>query len=158
LYRQNPPWGKARRSAGRAADPIRVRDQPEDREGTRNYGPADAAGAGGCGDSVAERMDRRTFIGAVAAAMMAAPLAASAQNTTTVRRIGQLWSGLPEAPDDREKFAVPLRALGWVEGRNLLIERRTTERAELLVPLAEELVRLKVEIIVAWGTDAVLAA
>ena len=54
--------------------------------------------------------------------------------------------------------AAPLRALGWVEGRNLLIERRYAERAELLGPLAQELVRLKVEIIVAWGTDAVLAA
>jgi len=103
-------------------------------------------------------MDRRTFIRAAATAMMAAPLAASAQTRTTVRRIGQLWKGLPEAPDDREAFAVPLRALGWVEGRNLIIERRTTERAELLDPLAQELVRLNVEIIVAWGTDAALAA
>ena len=51
-----------------------------------------------------------------------------------------------------------MRALGWVEGRNLLIERRYAERSELLGPLAQELVRLKVEIIVAWGTDAVLAA
>ena len=35
--------------------------------------------------------------------------------------------------------AAPLRALGWVEGRNLLIERRYAERAELLGPLAQEL-------------------
>ena len=103
-------------------------------------------------------MDRRTFIGAVTAAMIAAPLAASAQTGTTVRRIGQFWTGLPETPAEAELQAALLRALGWVEGRNLLIERRYAERSELLGPLAQELVRLKVEIIVAWGTDAVLAA
>src|SRR4030095_1838400 len=104
-------------------------------------------------------MDRRTFIGAMAAAgIISAPLAASAQTGTTVRRIGQFWTGIPETPAETEDLAVPLRALGWVEGRNLLIERRYAERAELLDPLAQELVRLKVEIIVAVGTDAVLAA
>jgi len=103
-------------------------------------------------------MDRRTFIGAVAAAMIAAPIAASAQSRTTVRRIGLFWTGMPETPAQAEELAAPLRALGWVEGRNLLIERRFAERSELLGPLAQEFVRLKVEIIVAVGTDAVLAA
>jgi putative ABC transport system substrate-binding protein len=52
-----------------------------------------------------------------------------------------------------------LRALGWVEGQNLLVERRYANgRDELLGPLAEELVRLKVEIIVTGGTAATLAA
>jgi putative ABC transport system substrate-binding protein len=45
-----------------------------------------------------------------------------------------------------------------VEGRNLLVERRYAERDELLRPIAEELVRLKVELIVTWGTTATLAA
>ena len=103
-------------------------------------------------------MDRRTFIRAAAAGIISAPLAASAQTGTTVRRIGQLWTGSAETPAEAEELAVPLRALGWVEGRNLLIERRNAERAEQLGPLAQELVRLKVEIIVAIGTDAVLAA
>ena len=102
-------------------------------------------------------MDRRTFIGAVAAAMTAAPLAASAQTGTTVRRIGYLSVGSMTAAD-AEVQAAPLRALGWVEGRNLVIERRYVERSELLGPMAQELVRLKVELIVAWGTDSVLAA
>ena len=102
-------------------------------------------------------MDRRTFIGAVAAAMTAAPLAASAQTGTTVRRIGHLTGGLSDTPDEAELQAAPLRARGWVEFRNLLIERRYAERAEDLGPMAQELVQLKVEIIVAWGTDAVLA-
>src|SRR4029450_8851494 len=59
-------------------------------------------------------MDRRTFIRAVAAAMIAAPLAASAQTRTTVRRIGQFWTGAPETPAEAEEFAAPMRALGWV--------------------------------------------
>jgi putative ABC transport system substrate-binding protein len=107
------------------------------------------------GDSM---MDRRTFIGAVAAGMVTAPLAASAQTATTVRRIGHLGEGIPNTPAEDEEQQAPLRALGWVEGRNLVVERRDARRAELLRPMAEELVRLKVEIIVAWGTDTVLAA
>jgi ABC-type uncharacterized transport system substrate-binding protein len=103
-------------------------------------------------------IDRRTFIRAVAAAMIAAPLAASGQTGTTVRRIGHLGTGTPNTLAENWEVAAPLRALGWVEGRNLVVERRDAERAELLEPLAEELVRLKVEIIVAWGTDAALAA
>ena len=106
-------------------------------------------------------MDRRTFIGAVAAGMIAAPLAESAKTPTTVRRIGILLPGAPPTPAElQEEYAhyAPLRALGWVEGRNLLVERRYAERDELLRPLAEELVRLKVEIIVTDGTTATLAA
>ncbi len=52
-----------------------------------------------------------------------------------------------------------MRAVGWVEGQNLLVERRyASGKPELLQSLAEELVQLKVEIIVTSGTDATLAA
>jgi putative ABC transport system substrate-binding protein len=52
-----------------------------------------------------------------------------------------------------------LRELGWVEGTNLLVERRYTNgKSELLQPFAAELVQLKVELIVTFGTDATLAA
>jgi putative ABC transport system substrate-binding protein len=52
-----------------------------------------------------------------------------------------------------------LRELGWIEGQNLLLEQRYTNgRAELLRPFAEELVRLKVELIATRGTDAAVAA
>ena len=76
---------------------------------------------------------------------------------TRVRRIGILGTG-GGTQVEAELEAAPLRAFGWVEGQNLLIERRVAERVELLRPLAEELVRLKVEIIVTWGTPATLAA
>jgi len=104
-------------------------------------------------------MDRRTFIGVVAAGMIAAPLAASAQTATTVRRIGVLSPGARPTPAELQQVYAPFKELGWTEGQNLFIERRYANgRAELLRPLAEELVRLKVEIIVTWGTAAALAA
>jgi len=52
-----------------------------------------------------------------------------------------------------------LHELGWIEGRNLLVDRRYTNgKAELMGPLADELVRLKVEIIVTSSTEAAIAA
>jgi hypothetical protein len=69
---------------------------------------------------------RRTSIGAVAAGMIAAPLAAGAQTTTTVRRIGFLSKG----PRLTAAELAPLRELGWVEGRNLLVEQRVLPRVD----------------------------
>jgi len=105
-------------------------------------------------------IDRRTFIGAVAAGIIAAPLAASAQTPKTVRRIGVLsYSSTRPTPAQLQETYAPLRELGWVEGQNLIVERRYANgRVELLQPFAEELVRLKVEIIVTGGTAATLAA
>ena len=52
-----------------------------------------------------------------------------------------------------------LRELGWIEGKNLLIERRSAEnRIERLPDLAAELVRLNVDVIVGFGTPPPLAA
>jgi putative ABC transport system substrate-binding protein len=104
-------------------------------------------------------MDRRTFIGAVVAGTITTPLAAYAQTATTVRRIGELSAGASPTPAVVERIHVPLRELGWNEGQNLFVERRSANgRAVLLQPFAEELVRLKVEIIVTSGTAAALAA
>jgi len=104
-------------------------------------------------------MDRRTFIGAVAAGIITAPLAAYAQTATTVRRIGALSAGASPTPAVVERINAPFRELGWNEGQNIFVERRSANgRDELLRPLAEELVRLKVEIIVTSGTAAALAA
>jgi len=76
-----------------------------------------------------------------------------------VRRIGVLDSGTPDTPEFLWKQAEPLRELGWVEGKNLHVERRYDNgRFEALQSLAEELVRAQVEIIVTGGTAATLAA
>jgi putative tryptophan/tyrosine transport system substrate-binding protein len=51
------------------------------------------------------------------------------------------------------------RELGWIEGQNLIVERRyASGKAELLRPYAEELVRLNVEVILTFGTAATIAA
>lgn len=107
-------------------------------------------------------MDRRAIIGAMGSMLVlaAAPIVRAA---TTVRRIGSLVPFAPPTPaqlqeEIKEAYA-PLRDLGWIEGQNLLVERRyAANRPELLRPLAEELVRLKVELIVTEGTGATLAA
>jgi putative ABC transport system substrate-binding protein len=104
-------------------------------------------------------MDRRTVIRVLAAGIVAGPLRARAQTANTVRRIGVLGSGAQPTPAELLQAYAPLRELGWVEGQNLLVERRYANgRAELLRPFAEELVRLKVELIATNGTDAALAA
>jgi putative ABC transport system substrate-binding protein len=88
-------------------------------------------------------------------------LAAGAQPATKVYRIG-LLSGLfpPSAPTSREEaFRQGLRALGYVEGQNLVIEYRYAEgRAERLPDLAAELVRLPVDVMVAGSNAPVRAA
>ena len=67
--------------------------------------------------------------------------------------------GVQPSPSELIEHIAPLRELGWIEGQNLLIERRyANNKVELLLPLAEELVRLKVELIVTEGTAATLAA
>ena len=105
-------------------------------------------------------MDRRTFIGAVACGLLAAPLAARAQRAGIVYRIGIL-EAIPAAQNASSLDALRkgLREKGYIEGRNLIIEYRSADgRAERFSDLAAELVRLKVDLIVARGTPAARAA
>ena len=105
-------------------------------------------------------MDRRAFIGCVAGGLLAAPLAARAQQAGKVYRIGIL-EAIPAAQNAANLDALRkgLRDLGYVEGRNLIIEYRSADgRAERFPELASELVRLKVDLIVTRGTPAARAA
>ena len=107
-------------------------------------------------------MDRRAFLGTVAGGIVAAPLAVEAQPAGKVPRIGFLvaasasdsaYAGLIEA------FRQGLRDLGYVEGRNIVIEYRYADgKYERLPALAAELARLKVAVIVSHGTPGPLAA
>jgi putative tryptophan/tyrosine transport system substrate-binding protein len=100
-------------------------------------------------------MDRRTFLTGTGAVLLAAPLAAEAQEAGKVARIGML-AGSPSP--FVEAFRQGLRELGYVEGRNISIEYRWTEgREERLPGLAADLVRLKVDVIVASSQAAVAA-
>jgi putative ABC transport system substrate-binding protein len=105
-------------------------------------------------------MDRRAFLGILAGGLLAAPLAAEAQQADKIARIGYLATGGVSPSQGRDFFLQGLRDLGYVEGRNLLIEYRDAEgKVERLSALAAELVALKVEVIVAVaGTVAALAA
>jgi len=105
--------------------------------------------------------DRRSFL-AGAAALIAVPRVARAQFGDKAYRIGLLGS-IPEAAARRDPlvqiFLGRLRELGWAEGQNLTIEHRSSDgQDDRYRLLAEDLVRLKVDLIVAPGTAEALGA
>jgi putative ABC transport system substrate-binding protein len=86
------------------------------------------------------------------------PLAARAQQAGKVHRIGYLSAGMP-IPHLRAVFGEALGALGWVEGKSVVYEERHAENwPERLPALVAELLRVGVDVIVANGTLAPLAA
>ena len=96
---------------------------------------------------------------AIALGLLAAPLAAEAQQTAKIARIGYLVASLAGNPQLPEAFRQGLRDLGYVEGRNVVIEFRDAEGTlERFPALAAELVALKVDVILAAGTPHALAA
>src|SRR5215470_1576201 len=106
-------------------------------------------------------MDRRAFITIMGGSIVAGSLATEAQQTGKVYRLGYLSIGSASTTYTRplEAFRQGLRELGWVEGRTLFIEYRYAEgQADRLPALADELVRLKVDIIVASPTPSAQAA
>jgi putative ABC transport system substrate-binding protein len=102
---------------------------------------------------------RRVFLATMSCGLLA-PFAAQAQQPTRVPRIGLLSLNLAPSPHLREAFRQGLRDLGYVEGRNVVIEYRDAEgKPERLPALAAELVALKVDVIVTGGgTPTALAA
>jgi putative ABC transport system substrate-binding protein len=98
----------------------------------------------------------------LALALLAAPLAVNAQQPGNSYRIGYLGTNPPRTPDtlrNLEAFRQGLGELGWVEGKNIVIEwRYSAGRDERLRDLAAELVRLKVDLIVAVAAPATHAA
>jgi putative ABC transport system substrate-binding protein len=107
-------------------------------------------------------IDRRTFLAGTGAVLLAAPLAAEAQQAGKVYRIGYLSAGSASAarpPTSRETFLQGLRDLGYVEGRDFVMEYRYAEgQPDRLPRLAADLVRAPVDVIVTLGTPATLAA
>src|SRR5216117_3098456 len=102
-------------------------------------------------------MDRREAIIALVA-LSAVPLAAEAQQAAKIARIGYLTLSLAAAPHLQEAFLQGLRDLGYVEGRNVVIEYRDAEgKYERFPALATELVALKVDVIVVTSTPSAVA-
>ena len=93
---------------------------------------------------------------ALVASFFALCFSAEAQQPTKIPRVGYLVANFPSTnPARNEAFRQALRELGYVEGKNILIEPRYTEgKLDRLPALAAELVRLKVDVIVTGGAGA----
>jgi putative tryptophan/tyrosine transport system substrate-binding protein len=104
-------------------------------------------------------MKRREFITLLGGAT-AWPLTARAQQAGKLPTVGFLGPSTPLAMSQWvTAFVQRLRELGWIEGRTVAIEYRWAEgRSERFAEIAAEFVRLKVDVIVTYGTPAVVAA
>jgi ABC-type uncharacterized transport system substrate-binding protein len=107
-----------------------------------------------------DQLKRREFITLLGGAAAAWPLAARAQQTTRVPRIGWLSTGSPISHRlSLAAFQGGLRALGYIEGGNVTIEYRWAEGNLARLPeLARQLVQQQVEIILAGGSTGAQAA
>jgi putative ABC transport system substrate-binding protein len=108
-------------------------------------------------------MKRREFITLIGGAAAAWPLAALAQQLSgKVWRVAYLHAGFLDTPADQilfDAFRGEMRAFGYIEGKNLVIDSRGAEgKAERLPSLMSELIALRPDVIVAIGTPAVVAA
>jgi putative tryptophan/tyrosine transport system substrate-binding protein len=108
--------------------------------------------------AVAATVTRLSLV--VAVSMLAAPLGVEAQSPTKVYRLGFLGAASASADPTRvEALRAGLRDLGYVEGKNIVIEYRWAEgNYDRLRVLAAELVRLKVDVLVTAGTPAISTA
>jgi putative ABC transport system substrate-binding protein len=105
------------------------------------------------------RYRRRDFITLLGGAAVGWPVAAHAQSPSKVWRIGMLeTTSIALNVANFEAFRRALRELGYVEGRNVIIEYRSAEgQPERFAELAADLLHLNVDVIVARGTPAALA-
>jgi hypothetical protein len=98
-------------------------------------------------------MTRRKLIAFAGTALLAWPMVARAQQAAKVSRIGYLrFSTAAADANNLEALRAGLRALGHVEGKNLVIEFRWAETVEQLQEAAAELVRMNVDVIFALSS------
>src|SRR5262249_58972048 len=96
---------------------------------------------------------------AVILSLILAPLVGEAQQSAKIARIGWLGNNLAGVPHAHEGFRQGLRDLGYVVGRDVVIEYRDAEgKLERFPALAAELLALKVDVIVTGNIPAALAA
>ena len=105
-------------------------------------------------------MRRRAFIEGIAASAAAWPRTGHAQAPAKIGRLGFLGATFAASWDRRmEAFQSSLRDLGYLQGKNIFFESRwAEERYNQLPALAEELVRLRVDVLLTYGTPGTLAA
>ena len=101
-------------------------------------------------------MRRRDFMTMLGSAALALPRPAVGQTVQRIYTIGILWPAtLPPGPPRMESLRQSLRQLDFVEGRNVVLELRHPRAGPQELPeLAAELVRLKVDVIMAFGDHA----
>src|SRR4030095_5725982 len=101
-------------------------------------------------------MKKKITVLNVCAMLLALTIPAKAQQPGKVSRIGYLITSSPSAIAPRmDAFQQGLRELGYIEGQNIVIERRHAEgKLDRLPELAAELVRLNVDVIVTSGPTA----
>ena len=98
-------------------------------------------------------MERRAFLAGAGAVLLATPFAAEAQKSEKVARVGILNIGPAPSPQElaqsvsTNQFWLSMRQLGWVDGQNMVVERRFGESADQLRIGAADLVRLKVDVL-----------
>ena len=101
-------------------------------------------------------IDRRTFIASAATGLLAMPLAAFAQQQDKIWRIGFFYFGTRQSSLDTGRynaFVQGMRELGYVAGKNVIIETRFGDgKIDRLPSLAAELLRSNVDVIVATGS------
>jgi putative ABC transport system substrate-binding protein len=111
-----------------------------------------------CSDNLKSKIENRKWLGlsVIAFVLVATGAVATAQQPTTIPRIGFLITSSPSVIAPRmDAFRQGLRELGYVEGKNIVIEQRHAEgKLDRLPALAAELVRLKVDVIVTSGPTA----
>jgi putative tryptophan/tyrosine transport system substrate-binding protein len=98
-------------------------------------------------------MERRAFLAGTGAVLLATPFAAEGQKSEKVARVGILNIGPAPSPQElaqsvsTNQFWLSMRQLGWVDGQNMVVERRFGESADQLRIGAADLVRLKVDVL-----------
>ena len=98
---------------------------------------------------------RRVFVGSLTGGLLTAPLAAQAQQARKVPRIALVVTPGPPIPEERA-FLEGMRELGWVEGKNMQIERRSSDGysgsyPERLEALLADVIKLNFDVVVGSG-------
>ena len=156
LCRPDSQGREAGRPAGRAADQVRVRHQPQDREGARPRSAADAARPRRRGDRMIRRREFITLLGGAAAAW---PLAARAQQASVCGASACSCQQPRTMPNFRLASRRSCRGwqqLGWTIGHNVRIDMRwATAMPTEIRRHAAELVALAPDVILAHGGSTV---
>jgi putative ABC transport system substrate-binding protein len=103
-------------------------------------------------------MDRRAFIAGITFGLLAAPLAAEAQPTGKVWRIGLFHVGLDHVPPSLDGLRDGLKALGYEEGKNLQLDFRNVADEAAARTAAEDLARARPDLLVAFENQTLRAA